>query len=850
LQEQEQILSYWTAEGGWHSELQLRNNLPAENLTVTPVLRGPDGSEVSLPAVIIQPQEVRNIDLRSVLDDYAPQFVGRYGSVALRYRGYDNGNLYAAVMVHDTGHPIAFHIDASSQDSTFDKDSREGIWWLPNSTAKDILVLTNQGSAPIELNLSVFDSTGKEVRQKVLLGARETSVYSVRQIVNSNQLQGSFGGIRVQALQHGGSLDTLHAIYDENAGFSALLKMFDRNPNAAIQDKDYAHTGVWTSHAPMLALTSPDPALNFPQGTVLQPQLLVRNASNRRVTARIRFVWREGEVSGKSAGPTLLLGPLETQRVDVAALQSKGTIPADAQWASVILTSDGPPDELFAVTSSYDTSLRYGAQTPFSDQLAATWMGGQWEVDQMHDSLITTSNGGTFSTTASFTLFYNQGKDSYELEQALQPDDQMWIDVGKLIRDQTPDMNGKILPADLTTGSYRIRDLEHRGIGTLSEGKLIYDKSFGHVAYGCGSCCGATSVYVSYDPFYTLLGPGSTNGVDENDSCGDIGISVSGYFYNWDTANHGIATTSVQGLHTGVSVGGTTSSTHGLVQMRGARGICIQGSQSPDGPTHVVSISLSVSPSLWFFGSGISQTFGLGSTQTTLTANGASGGSFAWSITNGAGKVSFASGSQQNSANTTVNSVTLYSANYSTSTNDVTVKISWTPANGSDPQSATSNLTVDSPYKLIPGTPSDMGIGSSCITAGTTGYSSQIPYTVQSFRGQNITGIYINESFTSDDTFQAPYEASNWPSIAVNPAVQIGATGFSDQICIGNVNGLLTPAPEVPQAPLSSAQVDHRNQSWSVGSSTSGQGVSVQTDTLQRYLDHGRHLSVMSPLPR
>jgi hypothetical protein len=39
-------------------------------------------------------------------------------------------------------------------------------------------------------------------------------------------------------------------------------------------------------------------------------------------------------------------------------------------------------------------------------------------------------------------------------------------------------------------GSYELRDLIDRGVGNLYEGKVIVDKTFGHVAYGCATCCG------------------------------------------------------------------------------------------------------------------------------------------------------------------------------------------------------------------------------------------------------------------------------------------------------------------------------------------------------------------------
>jgi hypothetical protein len=57
----------------------------------------------------------------------------------------------------------------------------------------------------------------------------------------------------------------------------------------------------------------------------------------------------------------------------------------------------------------------------------------------------------------------------------------MWIDLGKLIREHVPDKNGKPLPPDLSSGSYEFRDLTNTGAGTLFEGKVIYDKTYGHV---------------------------------------------------------------------------------------------------------------------------------------------------------------------------------------------------------------------------------------------------------------------------------------------------------------------------------------------------------------------------------
>jgi len=378
--DQQQFVSYWTTETGWRTELQLRNNQVSDVLTVTPVVRAADGTETPLFPVVVQPQEVKTVDVATAIGNSAPQLIGAYGSLALRYRTPSQANLYAVSMVMGVGHSIAFHIDATGEDQAENVGSREGIWWLANGKANDYLVLTNQGQNPLQLGVSLFDARGKASIQNMTLPPRGMNRLSVRQLASAAKLVGSFGGIKVSAIDHAGSLDTLHVLFDESAGFSAVMKMFDYDPRAQIKERDYAKTGQWALRAPMLTLSSPDPALAFPVGTTLQPQLFVRNTTSKPIEASLTFNWRSDAASGKGPASALHLYPNETRRIDVAALQDGKTLPQNAQWASVTLMTNGLPNEVVAVAASYDQSLRYGAQTPFSDQLAAHWVGSQWQA--------------------------------------------------------------------------------------------------------------------------------------------------------------------------------------------------------------------------------------------------------------------------------------------------------------------------------------------------------------------------------------------------------------------------------------------------------------------------------------
>ena len=592
--DQEQMISYWTTESGWQSELELRNNLAAGNLTVTLALRLPDGTETTLSPTTVKPQEVKVLDLESaIVSAGARQYIGTYGSAVLRYHSPGARSLLAMVMIRHIGHSIAFHIDGTSEAPDFRAGGREGIWWLPNDSANDYLIIANQGTKPLQANLSLYDSAGKETKQTLDLPPRALKRLSVRQILRATGLAGTYGGIKIFAAAQAGSLDSLHLLFDEQAQFSALLKMFDYNPIADLKERDFARTKVWTLRAPMLALSNPDPALAFPPGTVLRPQLFIRNTMGKPVDISIRLNWRNGGVTGKASGPSLHLAPYETRRVDVAALQTDGILPKDANWASVTLATNGAPDEVVAVAASYNEALRYGAQTPFSDQLSFRWTGSLWEYDAQHDSLITAGNGGTMPLLAAFTVYYNGGTQKYELEQTLQPDEQLWIDMGRLIHEQIPDKNGNVLPPDLASGSYEFRDLTDKGVGNLFEGKVVYDRTFGHVTYGCANCCAYGQTALSFNPLgIGMFSPGSPNGVEAVDDCAGVWENVSSYFWNnWSTGNASVATVDSRGTHTGVNVGTTLSQTYGqLPQLE--RFTCPLNQRSPSGGDNVASVKI------------------------------------------------------------------------------------------------------------------------------------------------------------------------------------------------------------------------------------------------------------------
>lgn len=540
----EVYVPYWTLEPGWHTGIELRNNLLTGDLTVTPSLRTAAGVEVALSPVTVKPNEVTVVDLHAEAMKFAPQLEGKSGAVGsavLRYTSPFAQNLYAGSMVHLEGKPIAYHFDAMPSDPTFDGDtSREGIWWLPTKGAEGHLIVTNASSKPSISTLTLFSASGKAMEKRIALGPRQMRRLSMRELVTEAGFTETSGGLRIQVEKGSESIYAAQVTFDETTGFSALLRMFERNPAEK--------AGKVTLRAPMMALSNPDPVLLMPKDTVLRPQIFLRNAAPEPIQVKAVLRWRDGDKSGKEELGTFNLPPGGSETVEVFKLQDEGKIPKSAAWGTVYAEYHGRYGDLVAIAASYEAEGRYGLQTPFNDLMAARWVGSRWYADTLHSSIITVGNGSGKATTANLTLHYNQGKDIYEVEQKLEPGEQIWLDVQKAIRNQIPDKLGRTIPQNVEHGSYSIRDMGAINQQRLFEGKLTIDRKFGFAAYGCSACCDPTNPVMYPNWNSTSLGATWQMYVSAISPCTGDPSDVTDLVAAWGSTNSSVATISQGGL--------------------------------------------------------------------------------------------------------------------------------------------------------------------------------------------------------------------------------------------------------------------------------------------------------------
>jgi hypothetical protein len=160
----------------------------------------------------------------------------------------------------------------------------------------------------------------------------------------------------------------------------------------------------------------------------------------------------------------------------------------------------------------------------------------------MHNAIVAVTNGGTSATDALLTLHYDNGQKKYEIQQTIKPGDQMWLNFADLIHHSVPDRNGQVLPADLTSGTYDLEDLSPGTAGNLIEGKVVVDKTWGHLTYGCLTCCGYTS-YLDPDPLGLGVGGNGLISTMGTNNCTAADVNLESMFSGatWGSLNASIA---------------------------------------------------------------------------------------------------------------------------------------------------------------------------------------------------------------------------------------------------------------------------------------------------------------------
>ncbi len=566
-----------------------------------------------------------------------------------------------------------------------------------------------------------------------------------------------------------------------------------------------------------------DPMMNFPYGTVFTPYSLVRNISEQSATLTPELWWMAAGSPQSATLPQMTLPPHQTLNLNAPALLAAAGLKDFNGSVNLILDTDAQAGGLLMSSGSVDQTNTYVFEVmPHGVVEGPAKELCYWSTGNGDDTMVTLWNPADEPQDFSFTLFYTGGQYVYPIH--LGPRETRTMNVSDIVHTASPDAAGNVIPAGLTEGSAELAG----SLGEQQEILVSLDASVYNVRKAtcgeiCWTCNGVVDWAVSLSPFAVATGGTTTEILYETNNSGYQNIATA----SWKSSATGIATVNSSGVVTGVSLGSLTLTALDLYQETVGGWFCTYVSEVCPIESVGGSAGGSVIPTIsgpntvWYFANLTVSGY---ATSITLTSSG--GSSTTWNITAGANEITVSS--------FTGSSINVLSSGTAFSSSIGDVKLTAT-ANGQT--SSPFSITTRTPNRLVAGT-----IQNNCDS--TWGYVTFLDYTIQDqFQSALPADVPVNEIFTTDVIND--YSGTNWIRGTAGGSNTTGAD-FSDEIGGQDLNS--SPVP-VPTCDGNSTAVHHFGQDWRVGSLATGFGRRVQTDTLQRYIGHAAHTSIVSPAP-
>ncbi len=665
--------------------------------------------------------------------------------------------------------------------------------------------------------------------QQVTLAPQSTQMLKLEDIANQTSTPDNrAGGIRVEYEGSQGAILVTGALANESEGYSANMPFWFRDTNHSPPTQiTYATAG--------LMLGKPDPMMmpGFPKETAFSLYLSLRNTTEKPLDVALQLNYMsgmgmEGTMPVTRNLPAQHLAPFEARQVDLQGPLNAAGLKNFNGSINLSTSLTGRAGDLVLATGSVDQTGTYVFEVePQGVSSSRSKFTNYWGVANGNDTMFTLWNPTDSPQDIVATFYYGNGSGKYTVPIRLDAQASTMIDMAMLIMEKKPDADGNIFPSNIQEGSAQFASAKGRNEQiTLVIAGGLYNVATATCGSTCINCCGDSNFGISPNPIICPLGgtvPLSSTAVD----C--YGYEV--YPSSWSSSNTSVMTVDNSGVVTGVAVGSANITANFTYVPTYTGQICMPypycpgtASPAPQAPA-TVKPKISGPNTVWFFSNLTVSGY---TTSAQLTANGGDS-STTWNITAGSDKITVSS--------FTGSSINVLSSGtaFSSSVGDVNLTAT---SNGqtSDPFSMTTRV----PYLLVPGS-----VTTACNTA--YGYLTTANYEIEDqLLSAMPSAVPLNENWTTSVVNDYPGGTTNW-TIGQPGSFTTQTPDFS-HFADHMSGGFNNPTP-MPTCDGNSTLVQHIGQEWRIGSLASGFGSRVQTDTVQQYIGHAAHLSIVSPAP-
>jgi hypothetical protein len=399
--------------------------------------------------------------------------VERQGYAVLDYTANSAGgiNAYSQVINESKSLSFSFPFMRGGAGRTGPLDA---VAWYYDHSTDAFVSLLNTTDQPVTVTPSLFINGQAQTFPAKRLRPRESATIKLPEpaTISPNQQAPSIG---VRLAHNGASGAVIAQGWAMNAqrGFSTAFTFHHQGtcPCPPVQSRHLYGAGVAIGNNAMMGA-----------GVVFNPYLALRNNSGNVMLVRPVFSYNQSGSTGRIYLPSLTLGPQETALRNLRQYQLAGIIPASVHDGDIDLEYDSPDGSLIAELASVDSNGSFVSGVPLTCSGQRALHIAYWRTDGDWDSMLTIKNIAPEANQVEITISYPGGL--YVVEKMLAAGATAMISVKELQRNQTPDREGRTIPANATTGGMNVWSLN------VNKGLVINGMAFNPVTRTCGYCGG------------------------------------------------------------------------------------------------------------------------------------------------------------------------------------------------------------------------------------------------------------------------------------------------------------------------------------------------------------------------
>lgn len=432
--------SYYNAVGNLSATLMLSNQGPRP-LTVQPTLFNLTGDRFDVPAITLEGNTVRSIDLREYISAGA-QF--QEGSLQVAYQGKPL-EIGGVVQMVDQERSLIFDEELTEPATMFSSSRLEGVWWLPSRRCEVSLALSNITDSVLSVTTSVSGTVRGATEPEVLtLLPHETRVLNMRDFIEGKggasaekgRALPETGGISIEHSGQTGALLAHGMVQDARRGYSSVIEFSD------------------PGHAKSSKLNGTGLRLGRVAGERLTSVVVARNVGDAPTvfTGRIPFTTSDGRMDAVSL-PEVRLAPGEAKEVNLTQAVKGIRLVEDVTSAGLEFEYAGAPGSVVMAAQSVSKSGTHVFRVPLVDAAAQMSSTGTypWSVDDESSTFVYVKN--VTDRPQRYVLEVRFAGGGYSLGlKTIEAGQTMTLDVRALRDSQVPDERGQTIPLDVDQG--------------------------------------------------------------------------------------------------------------------------------------------------------------------------------------------------------------------------------------------------------------------------------------------------------------------------------------------------------------------------------------------------------------